>query len=53
VILPTRTHGEIRLRCITHPDAAQGALLGRLGIVLRKRIRIPEIAVVDAERGAA
>lgn len=45
VILPTTTHGEIRLRCITQPDAAQAALLDRLGIVLPKRIRQPEIAV--------
>ena len=27
VILPTQTHGEIRLRCITQPDPAQAALL--------------------------
>ena len=44
VILPTQTHGEIRLRCVTQPDAAQAALLDRLGIVLPKRIRLPEIA---------
>ena len=37
VILPTATHGDIRLRCITQPDAAQTALLDRLGIVLPKR----------------
>ena len=34
--LPTATHGEIRLRCVTQPDAAQAALLDRLGIVLPK-----------------
>jgi transposase len=45
VILPTHTHGEIRLRCVTQPDAAQAALLDRLGLVLPKRIRLPEIAV--------
>ena len=39
VVLPTTTHGDIRLRCITHPDAAQAALLDRLGIVLPKRMR--------------
>jgi transposase len=50
VILPTHTHGEIRLRCVTQPDAAQAALLDRLGIVLPKRIRVPEIA---AERAVA
>jgi len=41
VILPTHTHGDIRLRCVTQPDAAQTALLERLGIVLPKRIRCP------------
>ena len=40
VVLPTATHGQIRLRCITHPDAAQAALLDRLGIVLPKRMRL-------------
>ncbi len=42
VILPTPTHGEIRLRCVTQPDAAQSALLERLGIVLPKRMRLGE-----------
>jgi transposase len=42
VVLPTVTHGQIRLRCVTHPDAAQAALLDRLGIVLPKRMRIAE-----------
>ncbi len=54
VILPTNTHGEIRLRCVTQPDAAQAALLDRLGIVLPKRIRLPEIALAaTVERAAA
>ncbi len=48
VILPTHTHGEIRLRCVTQPDAAQAALLDRLGVVLPKRIRLPEIAAERA-----
>ena len=39
VILPTTTHGEIRLRCIAQPDDAQALLLDRLGIVLPKRMR--------------
>jgi len=52
VILPTHAHGEIRLRCVTQPDAAQAALLDRLGIVLPKRIRVPEIAADHAERAA-
>ena len=49
VILPTHTHGEMRLRCVTQPDPAQAALLDRLGIVLPKRIRLPEIAPAQAE----
>jgi transposase len=42
VVLPTASHGQIRLRCVTQPDAAQTALLDRLGIVLPKRIRLAE-----------
>lgn len=42
VVLPTATHGEIRLRCVTQPDPAQAALLDRLGLVLPKRMRIAE-----------
>src|SRR5271157_3496911 len=42
VVLPTTVHGEIRLRCVAQPDAAQAALLDRLGIVLPKRMRFPE-----------
>jgi transposase len=43
VILPTPTHGEIRLRCITQPDPAQAVLLERLGIILPKRMRLTEL----------
>lgn len=42
VVLPTATHGQIRLRCVTQPDASQAALLDRLGIVLPKRMRLEE-----------
>ncbi|MGH7079734.1 MAG: hypothetical protein ACREFU_16755, partial [Acetobacteraceae bacterium] len=42
VVLPTATHGRIRLRCITQPDAAQAALLDHLGIVLPKRMHLTE-----------
>ena len=42
VVLPTTTHGQLRLRCVTQPDAAQSALLDRLGIVLPKRMRLAE-----------
>ncbi|MHB8258373.1 MAG: IS1634 family transposase [Acidiferrobacterales bacterium] len=45
VILPTQELGEVRLRCITQPDPAQAALLDRLGLVLPKRIRLPEVDV--------
>ena len=39
VILPTTTHGEIRLRCVAQPDPPQAALLDRLALVLPKRMR--------------
>jgi transposase len=43
VILPTTTHGEIRLRCIAQPDPPQAALLDRLGLVLPKRMRADDL----------
>jgi len=43
IVLPTPTHGEIRLRCITQPDPAQAVLLERLGIVLPKRMRLTDL----------
>ena len=42
VVLPTATHGLLRLRCVTQPDAAQTALLDRLGLVLPKRMRLDQ-----------
>jgi transposase len=42
VVLPTAAHGQIRPRCVTQPDAAQAALLDRLGVVLPKRMRLAE-----------
>ena len=42
VVLPTAAHGEVRLRCVAQSDAAQAALLDRLGLVLPKRMRFPE-----------
>jgi transposase len=42
VVLPTATHGQIRLRCVTQPDAAQAVLLDRLGVALPKRMRLAE-----------
>ncbi len=46
VVLPTQTaHGkplqEIRLRCVTEPDAPQKVLLNRLGLELPRRLRQP------------
>jgi len=43
VILPLQAQGEVRLRCVTQPDAAQAVLLERLGMVLPKRLRMPDI----------
>jgi transposase len=43
VVLPTEAHGRIHLRCVAKPDAAQAALLDRLGIVLPTRMRPGEI----------
>src|ERR1700750_2548914 len=42
LVLPTETHGQIRLRCVTQPDPAQTALLDRLGIVLPKRMHLAD-----------
>jgi hypothetical protein len=43
VVLPAKrrdgTEQTIRLRCVTEPDAAQAALLGRLGVPLPRRLR--------------
>ena len=43
VILPTAepTPRELRLRCVVRPDRAQADLLGRLGVRLPERLRIP------------
>jgi transposase len=43
IILPTTTRGEIRLRCVTQPDAPQAALLDRLGLVFPKRMRTDDL----------
>jgi transposase len=44
VVLPTKTATgergrEVRLRCVTEPDAAQKVLLSRLGVHLPRRLR--------------
>ncbi|HVN44327.1 MAG TPA: IS1634 family transposase [Steroidobacteraceae bacterium] len=45
VCLPTTTHGEITLRCVTQPDDLQSMLLDRLGITLPKRLRIDQTSL--------
>ena len=40
VVLPTEAGRELRLRCVVRPDAAQAALLDRLGLDLPERLRI-------------
>jgi transposase len=52
VVLPTTTHGQIRLRCVTRPDAAQAALIDRLGIVFPKRMRPEERELPTLARSA-
>jgi transposase len=52
VVLPTATHGQIGLHCVTQPDPAQAALLDRLGIVLPKRMRLAEPAFPILSRTA-
>jgi len=52
VVLPTATHGEIRLRCVTQPDPAQAALLDRLGIVLPKPMRLADAELPALAVGA-
>ena len=42
VVLPTATHGHIRLRCVTQPGPAQAALLDRLEVVLPKPMRLAQ-----------
>src|SRR3989449_1635711 len=41
VVLPTQDGRELRLRCVVRPDAAQAALLDRLGLDLQQRLRVP------------
>jgi transposase len=41
VVAPTTDGRTIRLRCVVRPDRAQAILLGRLGLQLPKRLRLP------------
>src|SRR5438445_1175443 len=49
VVLPTEDGREIRLRCVVRPDAAQAALLDRLGLDLPQRLRVPPPVAQIAE----
>ena len=49
VVLPTEDGRELRLRCIVRPDAAQAALLDRLGLDLPQRLRVPPPVARTAE----
>src|SRR6201998_1413531 len=52
VVLPTAAHGQIRLRCVHPQEPALAALLDRLGIVLPKRMRLPEQELISLPRSA-
>lgn len=52
VVLPTDRGIDLRLRCIAQPDAAQAAIFDRLGLVLPKRMKMPEGNKQD-DRGTA
>lgn len=50
VVLPTQNSKgedleEIRLRCVAEPEPTQRILLNRLGLVLPRRLRQPDVAV--------
>ena len=49
VVLPAEDGRELRLRCVVRPDAAQGALLDRLGLDLPQRLRVPPPVSQDTE----
>jgi transposase len=49
VVLPTEDGRELRLRCVVRPDAAQAALLDRLGLDLPQRLRVPPSVARTAE----
>ena len=48
VVLPTEDGRDLRLRCVVRPDAAQAALLDRLGLELPERLRIRSPALDHA-----
>jgi hypothetical protein len=42
--LADASHRELRIRCVVHPEPAQGLLLQRLGLTLPERLQAPETA---------
>jgi transposase len=52
VILPTTAGREVRLSCITRPDAAGRAIIDRLGIVIPERLGRPHWVRLPAEPDA-
>jgi transposase len=49
IVLPAEDGRELRLRCVVRPDAAQAALLDRLGLDLPQRLRVPPPVARTAE----
>ncbi len=49
VVLPAEDGRALRLRCVVRPDAAQAALLDRLGLDLPQRLRLPPLVARTAE----
>jgi hypothetical protein len=49
IVLPAEDGRELRLRCVVHPDAAQAALIDRLGLDLPQRLRVPPPVARTAE----
>jgi transposase len=41
VVLPTQDGRQVRLRCVVRPDPVQAILLGRLGLELPQRLKLP------------
>ena len=41
VVAPTTDGRTVRLRCVVRPDKAQAILLGRLGLELPQRLKLP------------
>jgi transposase len=53
VILPTSTGREVRVCCITEPDAAQRSLIDRLGLAIPQRLGRPSWVAVPQQLDSA